>query len=118
MEKFVLVGCEESQAVTIELRQKGINAFSCDARINKTKTKLMIPRIIQFLQDYPKPCKISWDMLEDEVLNNANARSFIAKHPLDLIGPSAADKALENLSRYLKCTITKNSDGTYLIEEK
>lgn len=75
----------------------------------------MIPRIIQFLQDYPKPGKISWDILEDEVLNNANARSFIAKHPLDAIGPDAPDKALRNLSEYLKCTITKKSDGTYLI---
>lgn len=26
----ILVGCEESQAVTIELRKKGFNAFSCD----------------------------------------------------------------------------------------
>ena len=26
----VLVGCEESQAVTIELRKLGIEAFSCD----------------------------------------------------------------------------------------
>ncbi len=26
----ILVGCEESQAVTIELRKKGLNAFSCD----------------------------------------------------------------------------------------
>lgn len=25
-----LIGCEESQAVTIELRKRGINAFSCD----------------------------------------------------------------------------------------
>lgn len=25
-----LIGCEESQAVTIELRKHGINAFSCD----------------------------------------------------------------------------------------
>ncbi len=27
---YILVGCEESQAVTIALRDKGINAFSCD----------------------------------------------------------------------------------------
>lgn len=26
----VLVACEESQAVTIELRKRGHNAFSCD----------------------------------------------------------------------------------------
>ena len=26
----VLVACEESQAVTIELRKRDINAFSCD----------------------------------------------------------------------------------------
>ena len=29
---FVLVGCEESQAVTIELRKRNINAFSCDLK--------------------------------------------------------------------------------------
>ena len=27
---FILVGCEESQAVTIELRKQGHQAFSCD----------------------------------------------------------------------------------------
>lgn len=27
---FILVGCEESQTVTIELRRRGHNAFSCD----------------------------------------------------------------------------------------
>ena len=26
----VLVACEESQAITIELRQRGIEAYSCD----------------------------------------------------------------------------------------
>ncbi len=30
MGKFVLVGCEESQAVTIEFRKLGFQAFSCD----------------------------------------------------------------------------------------
>jgi len=78
----------------------------------------MIPRIIQFLQDSPKPFICSWEMIEEYVLNNANARSFLAKHPLDLTGPSATDKALENLSEHMKCAITKKSDGTYLIEEK
>jgi len=28
----IIVGCEESQAVTIELRKRGHNAFSCDLR--------------------------------------------------------------------------------------
>ena len=57
-------------------------------------------------------------MIEEYALNNANARSFLAKHPLDLTGPGATNKALENLSKYLKCTITKNPDYTYLIEEE
>jgi len=30
MNKYVLVACEESQAVTIELRKMGIEAYSCD----------------------------------------------------------------------------------------
>lgn len=29
-EIFILVGCEESQAVTIEFRKLGFQAFSCD----------------------------------------------------------------------------------------
>jgi len=27
---MILIGCEESQAVTIEMRKLGITAFSCD----------------------------------------------------------------------------------------
>ena len=30
MEKDILVACEESQAITIELRKRGIEAYSCD----------------------------------------------------------------------------------------
>ncbi len=26
----IIVGCEESQAITIEFRKRGFNAFSCD----------------------------------------------------------------------------------------
>lgn len=29
---YILVGCEESQAITIELRKLGVNAFSCDLK--------------------------------------------------------------------------------------
>lgn len=31
-EKFILIGCEESQAVTIAMRKEGIKAYSCDLK--------------------------------------------------------------------------------------
>ena len=31
----ILVGCEESQAVTIELRKLGFEAYSCDLQVRR-----------------------------------------------------------------------------------